>query len=219
MRRHRRDQRFQVGEPHVAQLDEGLDRLEFDLQPHRIAERAVGVGEAEEQIGVLVGRSGGDDLTGPGQHVDLQDGFVRQPASERRRLDAEPGHRPAQRDCLELRNDQWRQAVGQCRRNEVPRRCTCPRPRRSVRSGPPRRLRPGPIRPIPGEGWRRGGGRGSTSSSPGAPFRRAVSHGSSRAAASHPARRPTDPSQRLSTSPTSLGRNDGCRDCAATITS
>ena len=62
---------------------------------------------------------GGHHLAGAGEDVHLLDRLVRQPAAEARRLDPEPGHRPAERDGLELRHDVRDQAVRQRRVDEV----------------------------------------------------------------------------------------------------
>ena len=103
----------------MAQGDEGVDRLERDPQPGGVAERAVGVGEPVEEVGVLALRSGGDDLARPGEDVHLQHRLVGQTAAERRRLDAEPGDGAAQGDGLELGHHERREAVRQGRLDEV----------------------------------------------------------------------------------------------------
>ena len=90
----------------MAQPHEAVDPLQLDLEAQRVAERAVGVGEGPEQVGVLVVGAGHDDLTGPGEDLHLADRLVRQAVAEGRGLDPEPGDRPAEGDGLELRDDQ-----------------------------------------------------------------------------------------------------------------
>ena len=115
---HRLDEVGDRVEPQVGERDEGLHRFEFDAQAHRVAERPVRVGEGAEQVGVLAGRCG-DHLARSGEDVELQHGLVRHPVAERRRLDAEPGDRAAERDGLQLRHDEGRQPVRQRRGDEV----------------------------------------------------------------------------------------------------
>ncbi len=103
----------------MAQGDERLDGLEGDAQAGGVAERAVGVGEPVEEVCVLALGAGRDDLARAGEDVHLQDRLVGQAAAERRRLDAEAGHRTAQGDGLELGHHQRRQSVGQGRLHEV----------------------------------------------------------------------------------------------------
>ena len=106
-------------EPHVPQLDEREHGLELDPQPGRVAEGSVGVGESPEEVCVLSLGARGDDIACAGEDVHLQDGLVRQAVAERRRLDAEAGHRPAQGDGPQLRDHERAQAVGQRRCDEV----------------------------------------------------------------------------------------------------
>ena len=106
-------------EPHVAQGDVRLDRLELDAQSDGVAEAAVGVGEGGEQVGVLAVRTCGDDLAVAGEDVHLDHGLVRQPVAERRRLDAEAGYCAPERDGPQLGNDQRHQAVRQRRIDQV----------------------------------------------------------------------------------------------------
>ena len=100
-------------EAHVPQGDRRCCLLERDPQPGGVAERAVGVGEAVEEVGVLPLGTGGDDLAGAGEDVHLEDRLVGQPAAEGRRLDAQTGHRSPERDGLELGDDERHEAVGQ----------------------------------------------------------------------------------------------------------
>mgnify|MGYP007089178104 CR=1 FL=1 len=90
----------------MPQHHERRHRFQLDPQTDRIAQRAIGIRETVEQIGVFVGGGRGDDVTAAGEHVDLDDRFVRQAVAERRRLDAEPGDRAAERDGLQLRDHQ-----------------------------------------------------------------------------------------------------------------
>lgn len=118
---HRVDEVGHGPEPEVTQRDERLDRLQLDLQSNRIAKCAIGIREGPEKVAVLVG-GGPDDLAGPGEDVHLQDGLMGgQPVAERRRLDPpQPGDRaPPERDGLELRHHQRRQAVGQCGGDQI----------------------------------------------------------------------------------------------------
>ena len=86
-----------------------------------------------------------DDLAGAGEDVHLEHRLVRQPVAEAGRLDAEPGHRAAERDRAQLRHDERDQAVRQRRVDEVlvgahalhvggPRRRRRPRSRRRGRT-------------------------------------------------------------------------------------
>ena len=108
-----------VGEPDVPQLDVRLHRLELDPEPQGVAERAVGVREGAEEVGVLAVGRRDDDLAGAGEDVHLEDRLVGQPVAERRRLDAQPGDRAAEGDRLQLRHDEGHQAVGQGRVDQV----------------------------------------------------------------------------------------------------
>ena len=108
-----------VVEAQVAQRDVAAHRLQRDPQPGGVAQRAEGVGERREQVGVLVVGPGGDHLAGAGEDVELEDGVVRQPAAEARRLDAQPGDRAAEGDGAQLRHDQRDQPVRQRRVDEV----------------------------------------------------------------------------------------------------
>jgi hypothetical protein len=106
-------------EAQVPHLHVVLHGLELDAQPGRIAEAAVGVREAAVEICVLALGAGGDHRSFAGQDVHLQHGLVRQPAAEGARLDAQPRHRAAQGDGLQLRHHERRQPVGQRRVNQV----------------------------------------------------------------------------------------------------
>lgn len=116
---HRRLKRVQIVESQVAQGNERKYRLEFDLQPRRVAESAVRVGKAPVQVRVLALGCCREDLTATGEDVDLEYRLVRKPAAERRRLDAESGDRAAEGDRLELRNDERGEAVGQRRVDQI----------------------------------------------------------------------------------------------------
>jgi len=103
----------------VAQRDVRRHRLEGDPQPDGVAEAAVGVGEGGEQVGVLVVGGRRHDLPVAGEDVHLEHRLVRQAVAERRRLDAESGHRAAQGDGPQLWDDHRHQAVRQGRVDEV----------------------------------------------------------------------------------------------------
>jgi hypothetical protein len=109
------DRGGQVGGLHLAVLEPDVrrNRLQLDLQPQRVAEGAVGVGEAGEQVGVLAVGRGRDDLAVGGENVHLEHRLVRQPVPERGGLDAEPGHRSAERDRLQLRDHERHEPVRQ----------------------------------------------------------------------------------------------------------
>jgi hypothetical protein len=68
---------------------------------------------------VLVVRTRGDDLGRAGEHVHLDHRLVRAAVAVRRRLDAQPGHRAAERDRLELRDDERHEPMTQRRVDEV----------------------------------------------------------------------------------------------------
>ena len=122
VRDHARDGRLQLlegAEAHVTGLDVRRDLLQLDPQPDRVAEGAVGVREAAEQVGVRAVRGHGHQVAGAGEDVELAHRLVRQPAAERRRLDAEAGHRTAERDGAQLRDDERHEPLGQGGRDEV----------------------------------------------------------------------------------------------------
>ena len=102
----------------MVERHERLDGFQLDLQAHRIAKRAIRIGEGAKQIAVLVLRRG-QHVACAGEDVHLQHGLVGQAVAKRRRLDAEPGDRPAERDGLQLRHHHGRQPVGQGGRDEV----------------------------------------------------------------------------------------------------
>ena len=102
---HGRDQVFYRVEPQVTQRDERFDRLQLDLQPDRIAQCPIGIRKGMEEIGAQV-TTCGYHITLTGQDVHFQHGLVRQAVAERRRLDAQPGDGPSQRDGLQLRHHQ-----------------------------------------------------------------------------------------------------------------
>ena len=114
-----RDEVVEVVEAHVAQGDDAAHRLELDAQPGRVAERAVGVGEAAEEVGVARPGIRRDHLTRTGEHVHLEHRLVRQPVAPRRRLDAEAGDRPTHRDGAQLRHDERGEPVRQRGVDEV----------------------------------------------------------------------------------------------------
>ena len=103
-----------VAQPHVRP-----HRLQVDHEAQGVTQRAVGVGEAPVQVGVLAVRRRRDHLAGAGEDLHLPHRLVRQAVPERRRLDAQPGHRAAQGDGLELRDDQGHQAVRERRVDQV----------------------------------------------------------------------------------------------------
>ena len=103
-------------EADVAQPDERPHRGQLDAQAQRVPERAVGVGQAGEEIGVVDGR---EDLAGAGEDVGLDHRLVRQAVAERRRLDAEPDDRAAEGDGLELRDHERHQPVRERGGDEV----------------------------------------------------------------------------------------------------
>ena len=106
---------------HVAQRHVGRGLLELDAQPGGVAERAVRVGEAVEEVAVRVvgGAGGGDHLAGSGEHVELEHRLVRAAVAERRRLDAHSGDGPTQGDRAQLRNAQGHESEGKRRGGEV----------------------------------------------------------------------------------------------------
>ena len=102
---HGLDERIQRVEPQMAQRHERFDRFQLDLQAHRIAQRAIRIGERTEQVGVLVDGCP-YHLAGTGENVHLQYRLVRQAVAERCRLDAQTGDGATERDGLELRHHQ-----------------------------------------------------------------------------------------------------------------
>jgi hypothetical protein len=89
------------------------NRLEFDLEAQRVAEAAVGIGEAEEQVAVIAVRCGPDDLSGTGEHVHRGDRLVRASVAEAGGLDPETGHRAAEGDGAQLWHAQRHKPVRQ----------------------------------------------------------------------------------------------------------
>ena len=76
------------------------DMLQVNVAPHRnetggngerVAERAVGVGKAEEEVAVLVVRRAADDVPVASQHVERMHRVVDESVPERRGLDADAG--------------------------------------------------------------------------------------------------------------------------------
>src|SRR5271166_3350489 len=93
----------------MRKLDVLLRRDELYLEPQHVAQRAVRVREAEEQIGFLRWRANrGAAITQ--QDLHLLDGFVDEAVLERGRLDANSADSSANGDGLELRHDGRKQA-------------------------------------------------------------------------------------------------------------
>jgi hypothetical protein len=88
------------------------------LHAQGVAESAVGVGETEEQIAMLVRRRADHDVAIGQQHLQLLDCVVNQAVLERRSLDAEAGDGATDRDRLQLRDGARQQALGQHRHRQ-----------------------------------------------------------------------------------------------------
>ncbi len=89
-----------------------LRRYQTDLQPQRVAQRAVGIGKPGEQARVPERRAL-DDAALAGEDLHFLHRLVHQPVTERRRFDPQAAHRAADRDGLELRHHRRQQAVAQ----------------------------------------------------------------------------------------------------------
>ena len=70
-RRERLDEAGDIGEGHMAQVDKGADRFQLNPGPQGIAEGAVRIGKAVEEIGVVAIPSRRHDLPVAGQNVQL----------------------------------------------------------------------------------------------------------------------------------------------------
>ena len=92
-------------------MDIGLhaDGLRFYAQ--RVAQGAIGVRKAEEEIRVLVGCGAGDYAPIAEQHLELEHGVVHEAVAVRGRLDADARDGAAERDGLQLRHDRGHDAV------------------------------------------------------------------------------------------------------------
>jgi hypothetical protein len=86
---------------------------------HRIAERAIRIRKAEEEVALLVVRRTDDKLAVRQQHFDLQQRVVHEPVPERRRLDADARGRAPDRDRLQLRHHGRHAPLQQGRRDEI----------------------------------------------------------------------------------------------------
>jgi len=95
----------------VLKADERLHGHGFHLDAQGVAERAVGVREAEEKIGMLVVGGAGDDAAVAEQDFDLEHAVVHQAVAMRGRLDADAGDRAAEGDGLQLRHHRRHHAV------------------------------------------------------------------------------------------------------------
>ena len=114
----RRDERPKILERQMAQADEGRHRFDVDGERDGIPEGAVGVGEGAVELRVGPVRGGGDDLPGPDEDVHRADRLVRQAVAEAARFDAQPGHRAAEGDGAQLRDDQRHDTPSQGRLDE-----------------------------------------------------------------------------------------------------
>ena len=108
-----------VAERRVPEMHVRLHRYRARLHAQRIAERAVGVGKAEKQIGVLVGRGAGDHASVAEDDVELEHRVVHEAIAVRGRLDADAGDGAAERDGLQLRHDRGHHAVGEALAREI----------------------------------------------------------------------------------------------------
>ncbi len=104
LRRQIREEAARVRVVPVLDMHAALDRDRAQPHPQRITERAVGIGETEEQVAVFVVWRAGNDFAGGQQHVELEHRVVHQAVPERCGLDADAGHRPADGDGLQLRH-------------------------------------------------------------------------------------------------------------------
>ena len=87
--------------------------MQRDLGAQDVAERAVGVRQRAEQIGVLVVGARRDDRPpGSSTSASMQP-VVHEAVAEAGRLDADADRRAADRDVLELRRDERHEAVRQ----------------------------------------------------------------------------------------------------------
>ncbi len=108
-----------VAESAMLELHVGLRGDGFALEPERVAERAVRVGESEEEVCVLVVRAASQHMPVPDQHIELEQRFVDESVPERRCLDAHACGGAAQRDRLELRHHRRQRAMSQRCGNQV----------------------------------------------------------------------------------------------------
>ena len=103
-------------------LHELADRLRTHRQLQCVAERAVRIGKAEEQVAVLVVARADDDAAVAGQHFQRDGRVVHQSVPERGRLDPDAGHRAADGDRLQLRHDAGHRPMRERRRRRARRR-------------------------------------------------------------------------------------------------
>ena len=106
-----------VGERHVREMHVRLHGARLHAQG--VAERAVGVGKAKKQVGVLIRRRAGEHASVAEDDVELEHCVVHQAIAVRGRLDADAGDRAAERDGLQLRHDRGHHAVGEALAREV----------------------------------------------------------------------------------------------------
>jgi hypothetical protein len=102
----------------VEEMHVGLHGQRLRLHAQRVAERAVGVGKAEEEIRVLVGRGAGDDAPVAQQDVQLEHRVVHEALAVRGGFDADARERAAQRNGLELRHHRGHHALPQAGRDQ-----------------------------------------------------------------------------------------------------
>ena len=101
----RLEERGRIREGPMLERDVALHRHRAGGQAQGVAQGAVRIGKAEEKIAMLVVRRAGHDAPVADQHVHPGDGLVHQTILERRGLDADPRHRAAERNRLELGHD------------------------------------------------------------------------------------------------------------------
>jgi hypothetical protein len=90
--------------------DVALDGQRARRQFQRVTERAVRVGEAVEEIAMLVVARAGDDASIAGENIHRDNGVVHEAVAKRRRLDPDTRDGSAERDGLELRHDRGHRA-------------------------------------------------------------------------------------------------------------
>ena len=99
-------------ETFFAQLYIGGHGFQLNLEAHRIAQRAIGVGEQAEEINVGLAGAG-ENFAGAGEDIHLQHGLVGEAVAEAGRFHAHASYRTAQSNGLKLRDDEGHEAMGQ----------------------------------------------------------------------------------------------------------
>ena len=103
----------------ASRSSKGLHRHGARRDLEGVAERAVGVRKAEEEVAVLVLRRAADDAAVGEQHVEREQCVMHEPVAKRGRLDADARRGAPQRDRFQLRDHAGHDAVLQRRVHQI----------------------------------------------------------------------------------------------------